>query len=252
MKSKPFEKMTLFELQASLKAARSIPDLNAALQKFLLSYHITTYSFTYYSYYPNSLNKLKYDFATPNFEDWHKHYIGEHYEEIDTTLEKSYRLTLPVFWDLETQIKQATTAREKKMRLDSLDYGTEKGITIPIHGPREDFATFVVFQMQGENCLEQWHELEYILFVAGYYYYAYLQPQLLKTQEPVEKFQLNKREMQCLVLIAKQYSMNAIAKNLNITVRTVNYHIQRLNKKLGTKNKYQSVAKALQNGLIKI
>lgn len=46
--------------------------------------------------------------------------------------------------------------------------------------------------------------------------------------------------------------MKAISKELNITERTVNYHIQRLNKKLGVKNKYQAVIKALNKGILKL
>jgi len=68
--------------------------------------------------------------------------------------------------------------------------------------------------------------------------------------ESKEKYQLSKREIQCLTLLAKQYSIDAIAKSLHISERTVNYHIQRLNKKLGAQNKHQSVMKALQKGLI--
>lgn len=243
--------MILIILEDQLKAASTIDEMNSVFRQFLADHHITTYSFTYYSYYPNALNKLKYDMASPNFTSWHKHYISENYEEIDTTLEKVYRTTLPTFWDLDAQLKEANSPKEKQMRLDSIAFGAEKGLSIPIHGPQEDFANFLVVQMKGETCLDQWQALQYELFVAGYYYYSYLQKHLLKIQEPNKKFKLNQREIQCLSLIAKQYSVAMIAKSLYITERTVNYHIQRLNKKLGTKNKYQSVAKALQRGLIK-
>jgi DNA-binding CsgD family transcriptional regulator len=244
--------MTLELFEKQLKLARTMSELDQALQKYLASLKITTFAFTYYSYYPNSLNKIKYDICSPNFEIWHKHYLEENYEEIDTTLEKVYRKSLPEFWDLQKQLKEARTPKEKQMRLDSIEFGAEKGLSIPIHGPHEDFAILLVVQMRGEHCLAEWQKIQYDLFAAGYYYYSYLQPILLKHQEPAEKFDLSKREIQCLLLIAKNFSMKAIAENLHLTERTVNYHIQRLNKKLGTKNKYQSVAKALQYGLIKI
>jgi len=243
-------KLALYNLEQSLKSAPTIAELNTVLQNFLLQLKITTFSFTYYSYYPNSLNQLKFDFTSPNFASWHQHYVNEHYEEIDSTLEKVYRTNLPTFWDLQQQLKDASSPREKQMRLDSIAFGAEKGLSIPIHGPQEDFANFLVVQMKDETCLEDWPHLKYDLFVAAYFYYSYLQPLLIKTQAPVEKFALNKREMQCLVLISKQWTTVAIAKHLHITERTVNYHIQRLNKKLGVKNKYQALAKALQYGLI--
>jgi DNA-binding CsgD family transcriptional regulator len=74
---------------------------------------------------------------------------------------------------------------------------------------------------------------------------------LLKNQEPTPKYNLTQRDLQCLALLAKNHTLKSIAENLKITERTVNYHIQKLNKKLGVKNKYQAVAKALQKGLIK-
>ena len=195
---------------------------------------------------------MKYDFATSNFKTWHEHYLGENYEEIDSTLESVYQATLPQFWDLQQQLKDSTSEKEKQMRLDSIAFGSEKGLSIPIHGPQEDFANFLVVQMRGETCLNHWQDIQYELFAAAYFYYSYLQKFLLKTQPPVAKHQLTSREIQCLVLIAKQYPVSMIAKSLHITERTVNYHIQRLNKKLGTKSKYQSVAKALKEGLISL
>lgn len=244
--------MKLYEFGQVLKSCSSLPQLNEALERYLRGLGIKTFAFTYHSYYPNSLNKLKYDFSSTNLAIWHKHYISEHYEDVDTTLDVVYRTSIPIFWDLQQQLKEAKTPREKQMRLDSIQYGTEKGLSIPIHGPQEDFAILMVAQMRGEDCLENWQELQYELLSAAYYFYVFLQRQLLKNIVPEKKERLLKRDIQCLTLLAKQYSNEAIAQALNITERTVNYHIQRLNKKLGTNNKYQSVIKALNKGLIKL
>ncbi len=242
----------LSKLEQALKSAKSIDQLNLALKQYLSNFGVKTYAFTYYSYYPNSENKLKYDFATPELVAWHNHYISEKYEDIDSTLDVVYRTSLPIYWSLEQQLKEAKSPREKQMRLDSIKFGAEKGLSIPIHGPQEDFAILVLVQMQGQKCLENWQTLQYEFFTAAYYYYFYCQQFLLKTLPADKKHQLNKREIQCLTLIAKQYSTEAMAQALSITERTVNYHIQRLNKKLGTPNKYQSVMKALNKGLIRL
>lgn len=245
------KKMLLSEFANRLKAAQSIPLLNTVLKEYLASFDINTFAFTYYSYYPNSLNKLKYDFSTPNFSIWHQHYISEGYEDIDSTLEIVYQTTLPTFWNLPQQLKEAKSPREAQMRKDSMVFGAEKGISIPIHGPQEDFAILLLVQMKGETCLDNANEFQYDLFSAAYYYYNYLQQLLLQTQPKSATYRLNKREMQCLTLLVKQYSIESIAKTLDITERTVNYHIQRLNKKLGTQNKYQSIIKAFKKGIIK-
>ncbi len=50
--------MTLHDFENKLKTARTLDDINLALKNYLASLHITTFSFTYYSYYPNALNKI--------------------------------------------------------------------------------------------------------------------------------------------------------------------------------------------------
>lgn len=236
--------------EESLKKATSVNEINKLLEKYLAALGITTFSFTYYSYYPNSKNKLKYDFCSSNFSLWHQHYISEGYEDIDSTLDIVYQQVLPIFWDLEQQLREAKSPREKKMRLDSIAFGAEKGLSIPIHGPQEDFAILLLVQMQKQSCLEKWVELQYEFFSAAYCYYFYLQRILLLTQPEAKKNPLSIREIQILDLIAKQYSTEEMAKILNITKRTIHYHIQRLNKKFGTQNKYQTIIKALKKGLI--
>jgi DNA-binding CsgD family transcriptional regulator len=242
--------MSLIILEKNLKKAVSLKEINQALEKYLLTFGITTFSFTYYSYYPNSKNKLKYDFSSSDFSLWHKHYISEGYEDIDSTLDSVYQQSLPIFWDLQDQLENAKSSREKKMRLDSIKFGAEKGLSIPIHGPQEDFAILLIVQMKNQNCLDNWEELQYSLFSTAYYYYFYLQKILLLTKPNLRKNILSQREIQILLLIAKQHSIEKIANALNITQRTVNYHIQKLNKKLGVKNKYQAIIKALKQNLI--
>lgn len=242
--------MTLIDFEKTLQAAKNTRQINAALKYYLNNLSIDTFSFTYYSYHPNSQNKLKYEFSSNNFNAWHQHYISEGYEDVDSTLTVVHKTTLPTFWDLEQQLKDAKTERERQMRLDSIEFGAERGLSIPIHGANEDFAVLLAVQMKGQTCLNDWKNKQYELLAAAHYYYHYLHHALLRVQTPIGKYQLTEQEMQCLLLIAEHRSMTDMARILEITERTVNYHIQKINKKLGTKNKYQSVTKALEKGLL--
>lgn len=243
--------MNFQEFEKSLQTANSLHQLNLALEHFLASYKINTFAFTYYSYSPSSLNKIKYDYSSENLKLWHEHYISEGYEDTDSTLSTVYKTILPTKWDLQEQLREAKTAREKRMREDSIAYGIKRGISIPIHGPQEDFAILVISERHDQTCLEHFDKFQHEIFSAAYYFYNALQKELLKQQTSKdEKPLLNSREMQCLHLIAKQYSTEEIAKECGITVRTVNFHIQRLNKKLGTSNKYQSLLVGLRKGII--
>lgn len=243
--------MMKFEVfEGLLKLAKNQKQLDDALKAFLKSYNITTFSFTYYNFYPNSHHKTKYDFCSPNFSIWHQHYISEGYEEVDSTLESVYQTNLPIFWDLNQQLNNSRTIKERQMRLDSLKFGAEMGLSIPIHGPHEDFAILLLVQMKGEKCLKNWKNLQYYFFTAANYYYFYLKQKITIPEKKKKSNVLSMREIQCLKLIEKQFTTKNIAAELNITERTVNFHIQKLNKKLGTKNKYLSVIKASQKNLL--
>jgi DNA-binding CsgD family transcriptional regulator len=243
-------KMRFNDYHQALKTAQSIDQLNRILSHFLESFSIKTFSFTYFAYYQNSNHRLQYDFCSENFKLWHQHYLEEKYQDIDLTMNNVSKTTLPTEWHLQEQLQHARSDRERKMREDSIIFGIEEGLSIPLYGPGKDLAVLTLVQMKGETCGEQWRNHEAELFAGAYYYQGYLQKCLLNRQENNTGSSLNKRELQCLALISKQYSVSQISKALHITERTVNFHIQKLNKKLGAKNKYESLMKAFKEGLI--
>lgn len=240
----------LKQFENQLAQANQINQCDEALGHYLFQKGITTYSFTYYAYHPNSANKLKYDMSSANFRNWHKHYLAEHYNDIDSTLSFVYKSHLPIYWDIKQQLARAVSASERKMRLDSIAFGTEAGLSIPIHGPQNNFAILLLVRMQNEQCNLQQQELQYEFFVAAHLYYHYIQIHLLNDTPERKSFHLTQREVQCLLLIAKHYSVKQMAQLLELSERTINFHIQKINKKLGTRNKYQSLAKALEEHLL--
>lgn len=215
-------------------------------------YGIETFVMTCYYKTGRIRNRVvEYSFMSPRFKAWDTHYHQERYDEIDSTSQQAKQGSLPVFWDIHQQIKDAKTKREKKMRLDSLDFGAECGLTIPIHQANGGKSILMVEQMQGETCLQNWRQLQYELYSAAHYYDHYLRIKLLKEYTTNNnQHLLNSRQIQCLKCVAEGESIDNIAKKLNITNRTVNYHIQNINKCLNSKNKYLSVAKAQSLGLI--
>lgn len=240
--------MNLLQFEKNLQNAKNFEELNSVLTAYLKEHSITMFSFTYYSKQPNLNNELKYDFASKEFEMWHKHYLAEGYAQVDSCMDTMNKNILPHSFDIREQLKAAKTGKERKMRLDSLQYGAEKGMTIPLYGPQNDFAILLVDQKKGQRCLDNFPALKYELFTAGYYYFHFVRKFWLKTAQIKTGVPLSKRELQVLILIEQGHSVAQIAKKLFITIRTVNFHIQRVNKRLGVKNKYQSVARALAEG----
>lgn len=136
------------------------------------------------------------------------------------------------------------------MRQDSLDFGARRSVSVPLHGTRGDFANFLLVEMEGENCLANWEQDQYEWIVVSQLYYIALQPHLLLQETESNNYQLTDREREFLSLVFQPISVPDISKKLAITERTVNYHIQELNRKMGVRNKHQAVAKALAEGII--
>ncbi|KTC98110.1 helix-turn-helix transcriptional regulator [Legionella erythra] len=233
------------QFEQALINAGTVSACDDALRHFLAKKGITTFSFTYYAYNPVAVNQLKYDTCSANFKSWHDHYLAENYNNIDNTLRYTYNNQLPVYWNLQQQLRQATSDSERQMRLDSIAFGAECGLSIPIHGAHNNFAILLLVQMQGQQCGLEQMSRQYEFMVAAQLYYHYLQAHLLEQVSEQKSFKLTQREIQCLLLIARQYSVREMAQALELTERTINFHIQKLNKKLGVKNKYQALSKAI-------
>ena len=240
----------MITLAQSLNSADNLRTINQILVHYLNGKGIHAFSFTYYSRYKARSARLRYDFATEIFQLWHMHYLEECYADVDSTLAMTAQTTLPVYWDLSEQLAHAKTPREQRMRQDSWDFGARRGVSIPVHGPSGDFANFLLVEMKDECGLANWQHDQYEWMVVSKLYYAAIQSHLLLQETEVNHYQLTEREHECLVLVSQSISVSEIAKKLQITERTVNYHIQKLNRKMGVRNKHQAVAKALAEKLI--
>ena len=237
---------------SNLQRASKINDINDYLKQYLAANDIDTFVMTcYYKLGRKDNSVVSYSYVSDSFKAWHDYYHLCDYDQIDTTTADTKLSELPVFWEIHEQIEQATTKIERQMRLDALEFGADCGLSIPLHSAHGERAILMLAQKQGQSGLKDWQSRQYEFFTAGYYYYSHLKEKLLK-ENPQEdnSILLNNRQIQCLELISQNYRPAQIASKLNITERTVNYHIQRINKKLDTRNKHQSVVIGQKLGLI--
>jgi len=235
--------MNLEEFSQLLKKSTTEIELKNALNAYLCRFNITGYSFTLYSGHTKSGMKLKYHFASEALAGWHAYYLEQKYGDMDRTLEESHTMILPLFWDINEQVRKARNNREIKIRQESIDYGIDKGISLPVHGPNLDFCTLNLHQFRNESCLKNYHCFQYEWLSAAKIFYHYISKFIDLNKTASINNILTKREKQCLNLTAKMWGLKQIAKELGISTRTVNFHIQNANKKLGTNNKYQSINK---------
>ena len=76
------------------------------------------------------------------------------------------------------------------------------------------------------------------------------QQNFIINEKAIEKFNLSKREMEVLNLMAEGLSNQEIADKLFISMRTVETHRLNLSQKLGAKNTVMLVKEAIKRGLV--
>ncbi|CDZ78903.1 Transcriptional activator protein LuxR [Legionella massiliensis] len=229
----------MYDLCQRMTLAESKDSLNQMISSYFSQQGISSLAFTYYSQHTKTGSKLIYQWATPALRAWHQHYLDEGYADIDRTLESSEQSLLPVYWDVHEQLAASKNKREARIREESIEFGIDKGLSISIHGPAGDFFVLVVHQRVKETGLSGWQEKQYPWIAIALCYFHHLRQFLLR--EAVEDSTLTKRERQCLQLTSQGLRIDNIAKALDISRRTVNFHIQNANKKLGVSNKYLAI-----------
>lgn len=97
--------------------------------------------------------------------------------------------------------------------------------------------------------MQNWEAHQAEWFIVSLAYFNYLRELMLRLE--IEKASpFTKREQQCLNCLALNYPLPEIARTLNMTERTVNFHIQNINHKLKVRNKYEAISKARELGLL--
>lgn len=223
--------------------AKTTAQASAILRTYLADFHIRSYAFTYYSKHIKSGSELRFHCVSEPLRPWHLHYLEQQYADVDRTLEAYHTSVLPVFWDVRTQLQQAKNTREQRVRLESIEFGIDKGLSIPVYGPHQDFVSLTLHQRSRESCLQDYTLHQYEWQSAACIFYHHIRRILNLDHTPASPYKLTRREEQCIKLTAKGWRVERIAMELSISPRTVNFHIQNANKRLGTHNKYQTAYK---------
>ena len=163
--------MSPAQLLTLLQKSHTEKEAEHALDAYLKGFGFKHYAFTYYIGHIKTGQKLRYDFASPALRPWHQHYLEQAYADVDRTLENYYETTLPLFWEAKTQLAQAKNKREKRIRQESLEFGLDQELSIPIHGPHQDFASLTLHQCKHETCLKNYSQQQFEWLSAAYLYY---------------------------------------------------------------------------------
>lgn len=199
-------------------------------------------SFTVVDYGENS-RETKHFLTYPM--SWILQYLKNSYQEIDPLLSIDYRRVAYVDWaDLWR------TNDEFKFFSASLEHGIgDNGLSFVAHLGQDIYGVVsFIFGQRTENWTEfRDQNLELMRqqteFVAEHY-------KRLFTPMPLNRFNLTKRELECLHHVAVGETDSKISATMGIGRWTVNSHVKSTKFKLGVSNRSAAVAKALTLGLL--
>lgn len=179
--------------------------------------------------------------------EWVDRYLEKDYLYIDPVILGCFHRFDPVNWkQLDWSSKGA-----RDMLRDACDYGVgPQGFTVPIRGPKGQYALFTLADKRSDAAWEALiEEKKKDLILLGHSF----NNKALELEERVfqlEASQLSKRERSTLTLLAKGKNRAQAAQELEISENTLRVYVESARHKLGALNTTHAVARALAAGQI--
>ena len=157
---------------------------------------------------------------------------------------------LPVPWDARDYLSRCS-GEQARLFETTLEHGYERGISVPIHGPSGSLDMLVGLSRHSERDFHQgkatWQsELMVIGAHMSSVYHGVLHREETGTAE------LTRRELECLHWTAQGKTAWEVSRVLDVSERTVQFHIRNACGKLNAVSKHQAALKATSMGLIRL
>ncbi len=179
--------------------------------------------------------------------EWLKHYVQRNYIDVDPVVRAGLGGLLPVDWsriDRSNRLVARFFGEAQECKVG------RQGLSFPIRGRHHEFGLFSVTSNVGDR---EWAELrprlvpEMLLLAHHFHQFALDRAGVVF---PDYSGRLSQREKDCLRWRATGKSDWDISQIMNISERTVKFHLENARGKLDSLNTTQAVAKALACGAI--
>ncbi|MBA6257678.1 MULTISPECIES: LuxR family transcriptional regulator [unclassified Colwellia] len=184
-------------------------------------------------------------------QSWLDYYLELNKQRIDPVV--SYMLTKnrPILWEELLSLDQFNTAEIQVFMQQAREHGLINGLSVPLRSVSGEIAVFSIVtdisHEEGRKILD-----DALLF--SHTFSTHLFEQYVAIQAKIEHIKnrkkLTKRETQCMLWACEGKTSWEISQIINITERTIIFHLNNSVKKLGASNRQHAVAKIIKNGLI--
>ncbi|WP_150773373.1 helix-turn-helix transcriptional regulator [Pseudomonas fluorescens] len=181
-----------------------------------------------------------------NYPDaWNAEYAKNKLGTIDPIVAHCNQSTLPILWSEEL-------FRNAPRLWESLEQqGLQHGWSQAVHDDQSGFCSIVSMARSHRqiSAWELYENLGFSLFI-GHHLHHLLMQTLPKVPAKSSSPHLSPREIDVLKLAADGKTAYESARILNLSARTVNFHIQEVIRKFGVNNKVSAVIAAAKAGLL--
>jgi len=233
------------DFTAAIEAAPDIPDVAAAARRFAHTLGFEHFIFGFRT--PISLTHPCQFILSGYPRAWREHYDKNSYLAIDPVITRALTTILPFDWEELDK----SDPRVAQLFREAAEHGLRYGFSVPVHGGHGEGGVLSLARAQPP--LPQALAERQRLFQQAQWFSAVLQTKLraLVFEETENTTRpLTPRERDCLRMAAEGQSAQDIARTLHITERTVVFHLNHAEEKLGTTRRQHAVARGVALGQI--
>jgi LuxR family transcriptional regulator len=232
--------------ESQLKQLAHTQEINTAYRIALNFARNLGYKFCGFSITSNSFGVDTSTVNLNNFpQEWNTQYEKSNATQIDPIVAHCNQSMLPVLWSEE--LFSRTPWLWQLLRQQGLQHGWSQAIFDEETGLRS------IFSLARSHCpisaYELYEHLGFSVFISRHLHALANAMQPEKTARP-QAPPLSRRELEVLKLSADGKTAYEIARILNLSERTINFHVHRAIEKLGVNNKIAAVIAAARSGAI--
>lgn len=180
-------------------------------------------------------------------ESWISHYFESDFNLHDPILDYCRKHVLPVEWHAPGLASSAESARVMN---EATEFGLRFGISVPVHGSNGELGVLSMAldqRLVAAQAITR-RALPYAQMMAGYVHEAVRR--IFSLADSDKDQSLTEREQECLRWAADGKTSWEIGQLLNLSERTVNFHLNNATLKLDASNRQHAVVRAVLKGLI--
>ncbi len=198
----------------------------------------------------HSVNSTGEQYAALTYdEDWVSRYIEQDYARIDPVVQACIRRFHPVDWKRLDWTGKAT--RDFLQEAVGAGVGNQ-GFSIPIRGPSGQFALFTVSSTDTDETWAKYTEEHTRALILASHYVNQKALEIENGTDQADVVNLSPRETDALTMLALGYNRAQAADSLSISEHTLRVYIESARFKLAAMNTTHAVARAMNQGLLRV